>query len=248
MWNDYIGQTQLKEELSRLKDYNISLLLRGNSGCGKTALAELYAESRGNYDYQLAIDLENGFRYNPRSITHIIDEVHELKRPEILYPFIDSGMVFVFCTNETANLKEPLRNRCIERFIRDYTLQEIIAIIRNKHSDFSSGVLFTIANRSRFIPRTALQLAFLCQVNCDTIDIDSVEKYLDSSGVYADGFRELDLKYLDFIKKAKKASLNTLKSNLSLPESQIRDEIEPWLIKKKLITVSSSGRLYIGEV
>ena len=247
MWENYIGQEQLKEELYKLKDYPISLLLRGNSGYGKTRLAEIYASSRGNYDYQLGNELEDGFRYNPSVLTHIVDEIHELKHPEILYPFIDSGMVFVFCTNETTNLKEPLRNRCIERFIREYSLENLIAIIRDKHPDFSAGVLYIIANRSRGTPRTALQLAFLCQVNCDVVNIENVEKYLDSSGYYANGFREFDLKYLEFMKQARKASLNTLKSNLSLPDSQIKDEIEPYLIKQKLISVTSGGRIYIGD-
>jgi Holliday junction resolvasome RuvABC ATP-dependent DNA helicase subunit len=57
MWEEYFGQTQLKQELLNLKDYPVSLLLRGNSGYGKTTLANLYASARGNYDYQLASDL-----------------------------------------------------------------------------------------------------------------------------------------------------------------------------------------------
>lgn len=230
-----------------LCQHNANLLLRGNSGCGKTTLARIYASSRGKYDYQLASALHEGFYYNPAAITHIIDEIHELKHPEILYPYLDSGMVFVLCTNETANLKEPLRNRCIERFLSEYDLADLICIVEDAHPEFPYGASYVIAERSRGVPRIALQLAFLSKVNCPVMSAENVEKYLDSTGIYANGFTRLDLKYLEFLKKVKKASLNTLKSNLNVPDTQIRDEIEPYLIRKGLISITISGRVYVGD-
>ena len=58
MWENYIGQTDLKRELQNLRHHNVSILLRGNSGYGKTTLAELYASSRGKYDFQLGSQIE----------------------------------------------------------------------------------------------------------------------------------------------------------------------------------------------
>jgi holliday junction DNA helicase RuvB len=209
-------------------------------------LAQQYARANSlqNLGYR---SLADGFRYNSTVVTHVVDEIHELKRPEILYPFIDKGMTFVFCTNETTNLTEPLRNRCVERFLAEYSLVELIMIAGAKYPELSNGALRVVAERSRGVPRIVLQLAFLSTVNCKNLDAESVEKYLDSTGIYANGFTRLDLKYLDFLKKVKKASLTTLRSNLNVPDTQIKDEIEPYLIRQGLISITGSGRIYTGD-
>lgn len=247
MWENFIGQSNLKKELLNLKDHPISLLLRGNSGYGKTTLARLYADSRGLYDYQLGstIDKMSEFYYNITAVTHIVDEIHELKSPEILYPFMDSGMVFIFCTNESDNLKEPLRNRCVERFLKPYTNEELKSVIKLQNN-FSDEILDILVERSRGIPRMAIQLGTLVKINCNTDNPSEVIDYLNNS-VGMDGFTEAEHRYLRFIKEARKASLNVIKSNINMPENQIRYEIEPYLIRKRLVTIGSGGRIYIGE-
>ncbi|PNX46009.1 MAG: hypothetical protein BV457_08470 [Thermoplasmata archaeon M9B1D] len=66
---------------------------------------------------------------------------------------------------------------------------------------------------------------------------------LDMLRIYKGGFTELDLKYLDVLKKQKTASLNTLSRALNVPKYTLLNEIEPFLIKKDLINITSKGRI-----
>ena len=126
----FYGQTEIIEELKILsskvlagKNYNI--LIKGISGSGKTTIAKMFLSWVVSYDNGIVIlprgdqDFSEYFK-NKRFI--LIDEIHELSKPEWLYPYLDSGKyTFILITNESGELKEPLVNRCIPIVLKPYT-------------------------------------------------------------------------------------------------------------------------------
>lgn len=243
MFEQYIGQDHLKKELQNLIPYNVSLMLRGASGYGKTTLARLFCQQVGIYEELSGDDVnENGLKLDSWATIHFIDEAHVIKRVEQFYPLIDSGIRFVFCSNEGINLKEPLLNRCIVRYLDHYSDEQLFNILQLNNSDLDSGVVKLIVDRCRGVPRIAVQLAFLIKANM-TFTVESATEYLTDVGYYEGGFTKVDLEYIKVLEALGSASLNTINSSiLGSSKEQLINEVEPFLTRKGIIRITSRGR------
>ena len=72
---------------------------------------------------------------------------------------------------------------------------------------------------------------------------EELEELLFShTGVRKGGFTNYDISYLEFLEENGTASLNTLSNVLQIPRQTILNEVEPFLIRKKLIKIGSRGR------
>ncbi len=231
------------EEIKEKKNFNI--MLRGPSGYGKTLIAQRCVEYLNEkYNYMLGENFN--FSHNVR--LYIMDEIHEIKTPEILYPLMDSNKLTLFMlTNEFESLKEPLVNRCIIFNLKEYSDNEIAKIIK-KRTKLPIEYCIKIASYCRGNPRVAILTSkrleiILRRINNElNINLlkEIIEKYI---GIKEGGFTYYDEIYLDFLKKAKRASLDTLSYSLLIPKETIKKEIEPFLLKKGLIQITSKGRI-----
>lgn len=255
----FIGQNQILEELSfiipRLKQgVNENILLRGASGYGKTKLA---------FNIANLIDGVNAVYYLPDKDgkveivrdkrIHIIDEAHLLKEPEFLYPLMDSkNYIFIFASNEAGELKEPLVNRCFQFIFKPYTDEEIQCIIQNilktTGLKIPKGFLPIISKNSNGNPRLATKL---CQRLINIFYINGVPEEKDLEGVIEkflqikDGLQEIHIRYLDFLNRVKHASLDTISNSIKIDKATIKFEIEPVLLYKGLIQITSKGRTIV---
>jgi len=67
----------------------------------------------------------------------------QLKEPEFLYYFLDSGkFTFFLLSNESGNLKEPLINRCIPFIFHPYSQKEINLMVKTRLNFFSFSRIF----------------------------------------------------------------------------------------------------------
>lgn len=251
-FSDFIGQKRIKTELKALlaSNSNASILLRGNYGSGKTTLAKIYASYRGNYTYQqIPIILEL-----PENVpTHIIDEIHLCRKLEKLYDKIGQ-QTFIFCTTEAQKLSLPFVSRCIELVLDEYSLNEIVLILRNRLYDYPQFIipntsLKIIASKARSIPRTAIQLLFrifsLAKLeNRTNLSEDYVQEKLRFLKIYKGGLTVDDVKYLSFLAELypSSASINTISSAIMRNPDGVKELIEPFLLSSGLITISSRGR------
>lgn len=253
----FVGQKDLKPEIAVMMEHmksgaNLNLMIRGPSGYGKTHLAKIISSYIANDKYVLYLGNVNiGFFIGEKRV-HIFDEIHRLKNVEGLYPIMDSEKFCIFIlTNEYDDLKEPLVNRCVIINIQEYNLGDMKEIIQRFFNqkkmpvpDYFSG---TIALYARGSPREAKILAKRLEIifieKGIPIGLIELEEMLDMLRIYKGGFTELDLKYLDVLKKQKTASLNTLSRALNVPKYTLLNEIEPFLIKKDLINITSKGRI-----
>jgi Holliday junction resolvasome RuvABC ATP-dependent DNA helicase subunit len=254
---NFHGQIRIFSELEYLipamrEGQNLNILIRAPSGYGKTKLAVHIALSVDENNCELFLANERFEEFSSEKRIIIIDEVHLITNPEFLYPHMDSGKhIFILCSNEFGQLKEPLSNRCIDLTFDLYSDQEIGEIIfedfqRNSFT-LSDPFVIEVVRNSNGIPRTARNLvktlSMIFKIKGVPDSIESLQDILRNTLQLEDGLNPLHRRYLDYIQKVERASLDTLIFATRLDKSTILREIEPVLINKNLIRITSRGRV-----
>lgn len=261
----YLGQGRVLRELSVIANAikqgeNVNILIQAPSGHGKTILAHLFLE-------YLDKERNNSFKYLPNKtgdITirrevrfHFVDEVHRLSSPESIYPLLDSEeFSFIFTTNEYDKLKEPLINRCIVLLLEKYSIEVLAWIVKTvlekrginlEHSWYTELAHYCRGN-PRIAKATATRLAFAFQQLTLPETLEELHQFmLQLLGATKDGLTPQDRNYLEALQMCKgTASLKTLVGITNIPGKAIEDNIEPFLISKGLITITSRGRQLNG--
>lgn len=261
----YIWQQKIKEEINYLlhdikeNNRNYNILLRAPSGYGKTTAGLLILTSLGLKDSEYLLPIMEDGQLNQLNLEkrfHFVDEAHLLKEPEFLYPIMDSGnYTFIFATNESGTLKEPLRNRCIQFIFSKYTFKELKLIVKSNLSKhpLPEEMIEIIAKRVKGNPRIAkiicarLEYVFSSVGVPDNIDelIYILENILQ---IDENGITELDRIYLNYLKSCGGlAGVNTLINGTHIDKETIMEEIEPNLLNLGLIQITSRGRKYVSE-
>lgn len=262
-FDGFFGQDKITRELygisqvlNKNPEESINILLRGSAGCGKTLLAKLFCKSLNN-DYSIQIPTR-GFIWSNKLKNvrcHIVDEIHTLKVYEDLYPLMDSGKyVFIFTTTESGELIDPFINRCIIYTFSEYNVQALTNMIM----DYSKKLKFMmsedtakiIAERSKGVPRNAKlylkRIKFIIDQGYHTYTLNGINNAFIDIGVYDGGYTDLDMKYLKFLAGVGKASLNTICQIIGIDKKSATNDIEPFLIKRGHIKITSKGRQFLG--
>lgn len=117
----------------------ISFILYGAPGCGKTTIAECYANSLGAHSMKInavstnKTELENCIKeakqYNPTIL--IIDEVHRLNKDkqDILLPYIEDGTIYLIgatTSNPYIAINKAIRSRCHLLEVKRLSTEDIL--------------------------------------------------------------------------------------------------------------------------
>ena len=262
MFEFFIGQRQIVRELDAIatglknKKDGINILLRGPAGCGKTTLSRIFCyEIAGrNFSYQIPKDdlrLPYGLE---RLRAHIIDEIHMAKGFENFYPIMDSAnKVIIFCTTEAGVLPDPFTSRCIVLSFAEYTVENICTIIVNYGKDLNfpitDGTAKLIAERSRGNPRVAKnylkRVKFIIDRGYHNKTIPGIIAAFEEIGIFKGGYTDLDMRYLKFLSRIGRASLQTISRSLGIDIETLKNHIEPFLMDKGHISITSRGRNFI---
>lgn len=255
---EFIGQKTVVTELDYLlediqKGNNYNILLRAPSGFGKTTLGLICLNRLGLKDSVYYIPNEEGIIpldsiRNKRF--HLIDEVHVLKTPEVLYPFMDSGrFTFILASNESGSLKEPLINRCISFIFEPYTEAELLYMAQRYLNNPNIPMYFVeeVSRRCKRNPRIlkvlCTRISYILKNYRITNDDDYMNILENILKVRAGGLDLHDELYLNFLKGiGGRASLNVISSGTGLDKNLILSEIEPGLIYLGRIKITSKGR------
>lgn len=257
-----IGQHRVKSEISVLineiiKGENLNVLIRAPSGYGKTYLARStinFIRNTTGLSQEVYYLCDEVTKIKEDQRIHILDEVHLIKDPEYLYPLMDSrNYTFFLLTNEYSGLKEPLSNRCFPLIYSRYSELELGTIVNlffeRKKIYLRPKMIKRIVNSSKKSPREILNLCrrlyFWFRQNEIPRDEDQLGMIIQEVfGISEGGFTELDFSYLDLLKRGP-LSLNTIVSSLNVPKDIVLREIEPFLLEKSLIKITSRGRSLI---
>lgn len=255
----FIGQHHIMNILSFMlpdlyknPQQGAAILLDGPSGYGKTTLAlEIcnYLSDGKNFEYYLYD--RHPFIFKKRVI--FIDEVHEMKEPEILFPILDARThVFILATNHTGGLPEALRNRCTEFIFADYDDEDLVLMAMEtatfKTSEENYLRLVNAAGRNpRILKNLVINVGkyfnFHPEVNPQEIDFNTI---LEDVFQIFDGLDVHCQRYLEILEKVGgNASLSLLTNILHIDQETIRNQIEPVLIRKGLVNITSKGRILI---
>ena len=255
----FIGQQEVIENIHYLIDdmeigNNYNFLFRAPSGYGKTYLSHRilhFIHFKTNTRSYISFTGDK-FKYYPERRFQLIDEVHLLKDPERIYPLMDLGThSFFLMSNEYSDLLDPLVNRCFTFNFGPYERKDL-AIIAKKYLAQNNMILdeklvMTVVNNSRLMPREVINLCKrLIVIFRQYGKPESVEEMegalFNFTGMKKGGFTNYDLAYIEFLKENGRASLNTLANVLQIPRQTILNEVEPFLLRKKLIRIGSRGR------
>lgn len=253
----FFGQEKIWKQLDYLipamqGGQNLNILIRAPSGCGKTKLAFIIAMriDENNLDYS-SCDIDGNVSpdWNKRII--ILDEVHLIKNPEFLYPYMDMGdKIIILCSNESGELKEPLTNRCIDLNFETYSDLEIGAVVRedfrNLNLEVPYEVIMEIVRNCNSTPRVARRiverLGIIFRVNGIPQNAEQVRNILRDVLQIEDGLNPLHRRYLEYLEKIERGSLDLIRFGTRIDKSTILKEIEPVLIGRNLIKITSRGR------
>lgn len=163
-------------------------------------------------------------------------------------------ITFVFATTDPARLRRAFRSRCTEIALSRYSKPEVIAMVRARFSDLSDTAIEVIAGCSRLLPRRAFDLAEnvceeLAVAGAKTAEDEAacVRRVMNGRGIIGvDGETMNDLRYMAVIAKAGRSAAVGAAALIASLRDMERDEIlrdiEPFLLDRGYITMTSKGR------
>jgi Holliday junction resolvasome RuvABC ATP-dependent DNA helicase subunit len=248
----FVGQEKIKKELVPLiaeikngRNYNI--LLIAPSGYGKTTLAYKILSCFPIGEFEISEPPEFPFTQELRY--HFLDEVHELKTPEVLYPLMDSReFTIILATNETGELKEPLVNRCVPLIFEPYSKPEMKRIICSKLPQLNLIFVDVIVSISKGNPRIASilceRLDYIFNANGYPNSMEEMKGTLtEILNISPEGFSPYEIRYINFLRTAGgHASLDLIVNSTRIDKKTVLRDVEPTLILSGKVVIDHRGR------
>lgn len=252
----FIGQKHIMRQLKFLlpelysnKNLGWNFLLRGPSGYGKTTLALAMCKYLVGNSFQVFWADWTEFEFRKRVV--FIDEIHKISDHEKLYGVMDSKKhIMLFATNQDGNLPEAFVNRCTHFIMSEYSIEELMLIAKEalsfRTSDKSLEEIVKAGNENPRIIKEELcyklNVYFKAYGHLDPLTVNMDEIIRDVFSI-ENGMDTLCRKYLEVLEDVGgTASIFLLKSILHIDDNTLKREIEPILLKKGKIKITSKGR------
>lgn len=169
----------------------------------------------------------------------------------LVYTKLPPGLSFILATTHEGNIRDALLSRLIKIEFHEYDIEERATIAANSLSrehglGLDEGVVKSIGARSRS-PREVLQHCNLIamkirQMRWQSVTQDVVEEVFRITGVDQNGLTIRDKQVLEYLTCFEFLGLKSIASYINMPEEDVMEKIEPWLLRNKLIIRLPRGR------
>ncbi|MHA1383248.1 MAG: AAA family ATPase [Candidatus Helarchaeota archaeon] len=249
----------IKLAITKLKaGHKLNLLFSGLAGTGKTYSAKMIAcETQKPFVYitgslgrrkiiDMLLDLK------PNALI-LIDEIHNLSErvSEIIYPAIEYNelylngnrkiidAVFIGTTTEPEKLPKPLLDRFMRIEFEEPDINMTTQILKKMGlTDECINLMTNYTLNIRILKKIIDYMKLYGGLNKENlIKVFRMMKI----NVYS-GLSEEQEAYIDYLKEVKRAGLRNLSLVLRRSENYLKLDIEPDLIRKRMILISSRGR------
>ncbi|WP_029521061.1 Holliday junction DNA helicase RuvB C-terminal domain-containing protein [Persephonella sp. IF05-L8] len=159
-----------------------------------------------------------------------------------------SDVTFLFATTEKGELINPLKTRLTFIELKPYSKEEVIQILKKNYPNLPENVLERIAIAGRLVPRVALELASDLIIESEAHSIEPTVELLEDAILKVNEIDEIglsykDRKYLEILNKAdREIGVSNIANQLGVGESEIIEDIEPYLLRLGFIERTKSGR------
>jgi len=248
----------MKLAIEKMKIEKINLLFSGFAGTGKTYSSKMIAcETQKPFVYLTGSMgksriLEMLQSLKPNALV-LIDEIHNMSEriSEIIYPAIEYGELYVdgerievdCCFIGTTTEPEKLPKPLLDRFMRiefEEPNEELVKKILEKMKvpDKVQEYLLNHTTNIRVLKKLIQYIEMYGQIN----EPNCVKVFRMMKINLYSGMSEEQDKYINYLKKVGKSSLRNLSLVLRRSENYIKLDVEPELIKKSVILITSRGR------
>ncbi len=272
IFENYIGQPQAKDqiqtEITGCQENNEPFphtFLSAPAGHGKTLLAEIIG---GMLNKKVVITTGGELKSEQQFVDKIvecdggiiiIDEANRLNKRVgfFMLPVIEKfelndkslkPFTIIFCTTHKGDISKDLDaliQRCdLDLELNHYNIDEIVTILKQykekqyPNKEVPEDIYVAVANNCKFTPRLARRLL---RKYIFTYDWERVKR---NNKIILDGLNETDIKVLKYLNKFDKGlGKNTISNYLKVKPQTYEHEIEPYLVYKEFIIVSSRRKI-----
>lgn len=174
-----------------------------------------------------------------------------LQRGQILKEKLPDNISFIFCTTDKGQLSDALESRLHQIYLDDYSLKEKQEVV---HKNLLKHNLLLEDSDIELVASTAKTMRHLVKI-CDRIvdysigqssmvvNHNDVVSIMNILGIDRWGCDINDRKYLDYVKQHGPVSLSSISRYLNIKDSEVKEKIEPFLIRNEWVHITQKGRI-----
>ena len=173
---------------------------------------------------------------------------------ELLRDPLPDHISFIFCTTHRGLVRNALQSRLEHVEFQEYTTEQkqmiAVAYLARKYGLTSDRMkleaIISIGRRSRsgrdVVRNCNNAIRVMRMRNSDYFDLDVVNHMFDICGVDHNGLTARDKMLLGYLSETGQCGLETLSAYMDMPKNDIKQDIEPWLLRRKLMLRQANGR------
>lgn len=175
-------------------------------------------------------------------------------KDQIIRDNLPDHISFIFCTTHAGLMRSALQSRLEHVEFQEYSTEQkqmiAVAYLHRKHGVSSDRMdleaILDIGRRCRS-GRHVVQscdnvVRYMRANNLNRITEDAVRETFRIWGIDKNGLTPRDKMLLGYLAGTGSLGLDTLSAYMDMPKRDIKEDIEPWLLRRKLILRQASGR------
>lgn len=174
-------------------------------------------------------------------------KLRTFKKGDTIKAFLPKNVSFMFGTTHRGNLIDTLLSRIIEIEFDDYSEEDVIEIIRrNTKLKLDSDLLKAmtkIGKNNREIKKRLSTFAAYIDINSiEAIGMDHFKGFCKIYGIEDDGCTRNDVLCMNILMEHGTVGLQTMVAMTGISDDEIKNLIEPFLLQKGYLKITSRGR------